>query len=83
MRIGVPKEIKSNENRIGIVPAGVQALTADGHRVLIEDGLLDALRADSTVGRLLGELEPAVREGRVPATSAARQILNAFRREPE
>ncbi len=38
MRIGVPKEIKSNENRIGIVPAGVHALTADGHRVLIEAG---------------------------------------------
>ena len=36
MRIGVPKEIKSNENRVGIVPAGVHALTADGHRVMVE-----------------------------------------------
>ena len=36
MRIGVPKEIKANENRVGIVPAGVHALVADGHRVLIE-----------------------------------------------
>jgi len=36
MRIGVPKEIKSNENRVGIVPAGVHALVADGHRVLVE-----------------------------------------------
>jgi len=36
MRIGVPKEIKSNENRVGIVPAGVHALVGDGHRVLIE-----------------------------------------------
>jgi alanine dehydrogenase len=38
MRIGVPKEIKSNENRVGIVPAGVQALVSDGHRVFIEAG---------------------------------------------
>jgi alanine dehydrogenase len=38
MRIGVPKEIKSNENRVAIVPAGVHALVQDGHRVLIEAG---------------------------------------------
>lgn len=38
MRIGVPKEIKSNENRVGIVPAGVHALVGDGHRVYLEAG---------------------------------------------
>lgn len=36
MLIGVPKEIKSNENRVAVTPAGVQALTAAGHRVLVE-----------------------------------------------
>ncbi|MBS2030387.1 MAG: alanine dehydrogenase [Deltaproteobacteria bacterium] len=36
MIIGVPKEIKTREYRIGIVPAGVRALTARGHKVLIE-----------------------------------------------
>jgi alanine dehydrogenase len=36
MRIGVPKEIKANENRIAIVPAGVHALVADGHKVMVE-----------------------------------------------
>jgi len=36
MRIGVPKEIKANENRVGIVPAGVKALVDDGHTVTIE-----------------------------------------------
>jgi alanine dehydrogenase len=36
MRIGVPKEIKANENRVGIVPAGVRALVDDGHAVTIE-----------------------------------------------
>ena len=36
MIIGVPKEIKTREYRVGIVPAGVQALVARGHKVLIE-----------------------------------------------
>jgi len=38
MKIGVPKEIKTNENRIALVPAGAEALVAAGHRVLIEQG---------------------------------------------
>lgn len=38
MIIGVPKEIKDNENRVGMVPAGVRMLTAAGHRVLVEAG---------------------------------------------
>lgn len=36
MLVGVPKEIKNNENRVAMTPAGVQELTARGHRVLIE-----------------------------------------------
>jgi alanine dehydrogenase len=36
MIVGVPKEIKDNENRVGLVPAGVRALTSDGHTVLVE-----------------------------------------------
>lgn len=36
MIIGVPKEIKDNEYRVAIVPAGVKALRDAGHRVLIE-----------------------------------------------
>ena len=38
MLIGVPKEIKTNENRVALVPAGVEALVAAGHRVLVERG---------------------------------------------
>ncbi len=38
MIIGVPKEIKTEEYRVGIVPAGVRLLTSSGHRVLIERG---------------------------------------------
>jgi alanine dehydrogenase len=36
MRIGVPKEIKNNENRVAITPAGVHELMKTGHRVLVE-----------------------------------------------
>jgi alanine dehydrogenase len=36
MIIGVPKEIKSDEYRVAVVPAGVEQLKRNGHRVLIE-----------------------------------------------
>ncbi len=36
MIIGVLKEIKNNENRVALTPAGVAALHAQGHRVIIE-----------------------------------------------
>jgi len=38
MLIGVPKEIKPQEARVGLTPAGVRELTARGHRVLVERG---------------------------------------------
>ena len=38
MIIGVPKEIKTREYRVGMVPAGVRALTQAGHTVLVEQG---------------------------------------------
>jgi len=38
MKIGVPKEIKTNENRIALVPAGAEQLVAAGHSVLVEHG---------------------------------------------
>ena len=38
MRIGVPKEIKTNENRVALVPAGAEAFVAAGHSVVVEQG---------------------------------------------
>src|SRR6266536_758612 len=38
MIVGVPKEIKTAENRVALVPAGVESLVGDGHRVLVEQG---------------------------------------------
>ncbi|HEX4284787.1 MAG TPA: alanine dehydrogenase [Terracidiphilus sp.] len=36
MIIGVPREIKDNEARVGVTPAGVKSLTEAGHKVLVE-----------------------------------------------
>ncbi len=36
MNIGLPKEIKDNEYRVGMVPAGVHALVAEGHKVWVQ-----------------------------------------------
>ena len=38
MIVGVPKEIKPGEARVALVPAGVEALVADGHTVIVEQG---------------------------------------------
>ena len=38
MRVGVPKEIKVHEYRVGLTPAAVAELTARGHEVLVETG---------------------------------------------
>jgi len=37
MKIGVPKEIKAQENRIGLTPDSVKILTSNGHEVLVEN----------------------------------------------
>jgi alanine dehydrogenase len=48
MIIGVPKEVKDHESRVGITPAGVHALVAAGHKVLVEHnaGELSAMPDD-------------------------------------
>lgn len=37
MLVGLPKEIKDNEYRVGLTPAGVRALTDAGHKVVVEN----------------------------------------------
>src|SRR5262245_57861095 len=38
MIVGVPREIKTEENRVAVTPTGVAALVSRGHKVLIEKG---------------------------------------------
>ena len=36
MKVGIPKEIKNNENRVGMTPAGVAELARRGHEVSVQ-----------------------------------------------
>ncbi len=38
MKVGVPREIKTDENRVSLTPAGAQALVGAGHQVFVEKG---------------------------------------------
>ncbi|MFW5825066.1 MAG: alanine dehydrogenase [Marinobacter sp.] len=43
MRIGVPKEIKNHEYRVGMTPSSVRALTGSGHQVVVQTGAGQAI----------------------------------------
>lgn len=59
MLIGVPKEIKNFEYRVGLVPASVRELINNGHKVLIETGAGEKIGFDNeaymNVGALIAE----------------------------
>ncbi|HXM89239.1 MAG TPA: hypothetical protein VN916_07275, partial [Candidatus Acidoferrum sp.] len=38
MNVGIPTEIKSDEQRVSLTPAGVAALRTHGHRVMVQAG---------------------------------------------
>jgi len=46
MRIGLPKEIKNHEYRVGLTPASVRELTSRGHAVLVQTGAGAAIGLD-------------------------------------
>jgi alanine dehydrogenase len=54
MRIGVPKEIKNHEYRVGLVPAGVRELVADGHDVFIQSSAGAGIGVDDAAYQAAG-----------------------------
>jgi alanine dehydrogenase len=56
MKIGIPKEIKDHEFRIGATPSGVKALTEAGHEVLVEAGAGAAIGFSDQLYRGAGAL---------------------------
>src|SRR5688500_5333466 len=59
MIIGVPKEIKTNENRIALVPAGAEALVGAVHTVYVEQGAgLGSGFPDQTYGAAAATILP-------------------------
>lgn len=61
MIIGVPKEIKTDEYRVAMLPVGAQLLSGDGHTVLIEQG--------AGVGSGFGDEQYSVSGARVAETA--------------
>ena len=56
MRIGVPREIKVHEYRVGLVPAGVRELVTAGHEVLIESSAGNGIGVDDAQYRGAGAI---------------------------
>ena len=54
MRIGVPREIKNHEYRVGLTPASVQELVGHGHVLLVESGAGEAIGYDDALYRQAG-----------------------------
>src|SRR3954451_23052501 len=67
MRIGVPKEIKNHEYRVGLVPAGVRELVHDGHEVLVQ----------STAGLGIGVDDAAYQAAGAKIVNTAPEIFEA------
>jgi alanine dehydrogenase len=54
MRVGVPKEIKSNENRVGLTPGSVRELIHHGHQVWVETRAGNGIGFEDDDYRILG-----------------------------
>src|SRR5690349_2706518 len=54
MRVGVPKEIKTHEYRVGLTPGSVREYVAAGHEVLVERGAGSGIGADDSQYRSAG-----------------------------
>jgi len=63
MKIGIPKEQKDNENRVGLTPAGVAEFIAHGHEVYIQhDAGLASGYPDEAYEKVGGKILPTIEE---------------------
>ncbi|MGC9150401.1 MAG: alanine dehydrogenase [Microbacter sp.] len=63
MKIGTPKEIKNNENRVGLTPAGVSALIKQGHVVYIQkDAGVNSGFSDDLYRSVGAQILPSIEE---------------------
>ena len=56
MLIGVPKEVKTHEYRVGLVPGSVRELVHHGHKVVVETGAGAGIRLVTPLGPLALDL---------------------------
>src|SRR5258708_6687919 len=71
MRIGVPREIKDLEFRVGLIPGAVRELVAQGHEVIVESGAGAGIRYDDESYRAAG----AVSAGEANAVFALADLI--------
>ncbi|RKY02523.1 alanine dehydrogenase, partial [Candidatus Poribacteria bacterium] len=64
MVIGVPKEIKEGERRVGMRPSGVRLLVSEGHHVIVEEG----------AGRLSGISDEEFKEAGAEVVPSAEEV---------
>ena len=67
MRIGVPKEIKVLENRVGLTPESVREIVAHGHQVIVEHN----------AGQGIGMSDDDYRRGGATVVGTAREVFDA------
>ena len=74
MKIGIPKEIKNNENRVGITPAGVKSFVKSGHDVVIEKAA-GIITEDGGLTSHAGVVGPPLRKPVIVGVDAATTTL--------
>jgi len=62
MKVGVPREVKNNEYRVAITPAGVHELVRSGHEVVIEARREPAPPSRTRTSRRRGKILPSADE---------------------
>ncbi len=94
MRIGVPKEIKIHEYRVGLVPSSVRGLVHSGHQVSVEKsagaGIVDGAyrhvgwRIVDSAGEVFSaaEMLVKVKEPKIPERELTSPAVPFFAREP-
>ena len=79
MRVGVPKEIKIQEHRVGLTPMAVREYTAAGHEVLVQAG------AGAGIGAADAAYEAAgarIRQSRAAASASPARSASPTRPSP-
>ena len=80
MRIGVPKEIKTHEYRVGLTPAGARELVTHGHQVLVQQGAAAGIGIADDAYRAAGA---AIAPDAAAVFAAADMIVKVKEPQPE
>ena len=88
MRIGVPKEIKNHEYRVGLTPPSVADLTAAGHALIVETGAGDGIDFDdadyvAAGARIVADADAVFRDAEMIVKVKEPQAVEIARLRPD